>query len=273
MFNPNSLSKVLAGLVMLLMTGSAMASSLDQPQIVITVPMHTLALYSGNTLIRQYPVGVGRKGFPTPTGAFQVFKKLKDPGWENPYKRSGVERMTPGKSNPLGTRWLGFHEDGQGEYGIHGTPNPESVGQSSSHGCVRMRIPDAEELFELVGVGTPVKITMEPWQPQPSPETTSQATVEPFSSSDITETVTPEEPDVEVEKATPTAFLMVPAMTPIATEGNALSSPPSSNNTHGVFISLPLANDAILTTTETPENIFHQTRSRKPQVQQEFILK
>jgi len=42
--------------------------------------------------------------------------------------------------------------------GIHGTPDPASIGYSASHGCIRMRIPEAEWVFERVKVGTPVFI-------------------------------------------------------------------------------------------------------------------
>ena len=57
--------------------------------------------------------------------------------------------------NPLGTRWMGISSPG---VGIHGTPEPGSIGYSVSHGCIRMRIPDAEWLFERVAVGTTVFI-------------------------------------------------------------------------------------------------------------------
>ena len=58
-----------------------------------------------------------------------------------------------GPDNPLGTRWMGISSPG---VGIHGTPNPASIGYSASHGCIRMRIPDAEWLFQRVQLGVPV---------------------------------------------------------------------------------------------------------------------
>ena len=57
--------------------------------------------------------------------------------------------------NPLGTRWMGLTAPG---VGIHGTPDPASLGYSASHGCIRMFIPSAEWLFDHVQVGTPVMI-------------------------------------------------------------------------------------------------------------------
>jgi lipoprotein-anchoring transpeptidase ErfK/SrfK len=61
----------------------------------------------------------------------------------------------PGKNNPLGTRWMGLGYKG---YGIHGTNVPSSIGKAASHGCIRMRQHDVEELFALVDVGTTVEL-------------------------------------------------------------------------------------------------------------------
>jgi lipoprotein-anchoring transpeptidase ErfK/SrfK len=63
--------------------------------------------------------------------------------------------VPPGPGNPLGTRWMGLSAPG---VGIHGTPDAASIGYSASHGCIRMRIPDAETVFAHVSVGTPVFI-------------------------------------------------------------------------------------------------------------------
>jgi lipoprotein-anchoring transpeptidase ErfK/SrfK len=63
--------------------------------------------------------------------------------------------VAPGKNNPIGTRWMGLSKDG---YGIHGTNAPASIGHAASHGCIRMRQQDLEELFDLIPVGTAVKI-------------------------------------------------------------------------------------------------------------------
>ena len=63
--------------------------------------------------------------------------------------------MPPGKSNPLGTRWLGLSHKG---YGIHGTNRPDSIGKNASHGCIRMRNREVEELFKLVAVGDQVEL-------------------------------------------------------------------------------------------------------------------
>lgn len=130
--------------------------------VVINIPSRTLWVYSGDRIIRYFPVGVGRVGYMTPLGKFSVIRKVLDPGWENPYLPTGKVRLAPGEDNPLGTRWMGFYQKEGGEYGLHGTDNPGSVGKFSSHGCVRMKVPDAEALFDMVDVGTPVEVVYEP---------------------------------------------------------------------------------------------------------------
>jgi hypothetical protein len=149
-------------------TAAAAASDIDAPlvrldtRVVINIPSRTLWVYSGDKIVRYFPVGVGRLGFITPMGKFSVIRKVLDPGWENPYMDKGKVRIAPGETNPLGTRWIGFYQKNGGEFGIHGTDTPTSVGKFSSHGCVRMKVPDAEALFDLVDVGTPVEVVYEP---------------------------------------------------------------------------------------------------------------
>jgi lipoprotein-anchoring transpeptidase ErfK/SrfK len=132
---------------------------LTDRKVVIDIPSRTLRVMDGNKVLKKYPVGVGRLGFMTPLGKHQVIRKIENPGWENPYKAAGAVKIRPGINNPLGTRWIGFKADPRGEFGIHGTDSPQSVGKLSSHGCVRMRVPDAENVFDLVDLGTPVEVT------------------------------------------------------------------------------------------------------------------
>jgi len=140
----------------------AKAPVLEATKLVINIPSRTLWVYQGSKIVRYFPVGVGRPGFMTPVGDYSVLRKVVDPGWENPYKPAGEIRIVPGQNNPLGTRWIGFLRKGAGEYGMHGTDNPGSVGKFSSHGCVRLKVPDAEALFDMVEIGTPVAVVYEP---------------------------------------------------------------------------------------------------------------
>lgn len=127
----------------------------------INIPEFKLRVYRDGQVIRTFPVGVGRPGYPTPIGHFRVITAVEHPIWENPYMGPGARRIGAGKDNPLGTRWIGFHRTAQGEYGMHGTDSPETVGKLSSHGCIRMKIPDAEALYGMISVGTPVRVIYE----------------------------------------------------------------------------------------------------------------
>src|ERR1035438_2477989 len=79
--------------------------------------------------------------------------RIADPTW---YTRGKI--VPPGKRNPLGTRWLGLSRKG---YGIHGTNRPDSIGRNASHGCIRMRNREVEELFKMVTVGDQVELSDE----------------------------------------------------------------------------------------------------------------
>ena len=120
-------------------------------RIVINVPAKRLSLVEGVSLVRAYPVAVGRPWTPTPRGQFRILQKAKDPTWAP----KGRPPVPPGPGNPLGHRWMRISADG---YGIHATNEPNSIGQARSHGCIRMSRADAEDLFDRVVVGTPVDI-------------------------------------------------------------------------------------------------------------------
>ena len=123
----------------------------SERRIVVSLADRKLVLLEGGRVVKVYPVAVGAPGTPSPTGRLRVVSKLAAPTWYHPGKVVG-----PGKQNPLGTRWVGLSRKG---YGIHGTNVPSSIGHAASHGCIRMRTRDAEELFERVRVGDPVEIT------------------------------------------------------------------------------------------------------------------
>jgi lipoprotein-anchoring transpeptidase ErfK/SrfK len=125
--------------------------------VVVRRESRTLALYDGERLVRRFGVAVGLPEYPTPLGRFEIVTKQRDPWWYPPDSdwAEGAEPVPPGPGNPLGTRWLGLSV---GAVGIHGTPDAASIGYSASHGCIRMRIADAEWLFERVDVGTPVAV-------------------------------------------------------------------------------------------------------------------
>jgi lipoprotein-anchoring transpeptidase ErfK/SrfK len=122
-------------------------------RIVISIPDRKLALLENEHVVKVYDVAVGKTTTPSPRGSFVIVNHVEHPTWFGP-----AGPVAPGPHNPLGTRWMGLSAHG---YGIHGTNAPSSIGKAASHGCIRMRRQDLEELFEFVAVGTPVELTGE----------------------------------------------------------------------------------------------------------------
>jgi lipoprotein-anchoring transpeptidase ErfK/SrfK len=127
------------------------------PVVVIKRGSNSLSLYNGMRFLKSFGVATGQRQYATPLGRFRVVVKWKNPWWYPPNSEwaKGLSPVPPGPGNPLGTRWMGISSPG---VGIHGTPDPGSIGYSVSHGCIRMRIPDAEWLFNRIPVGTTVFI-------------------------------------------------------------------------------------------------------------------
>lgn len=123
--------------------------------LVLKLQERRLYVYDGERVKASYPVAVGRTGWETPKGQFQVLEMVRQPGWTNPFTQ---EVLPPGPENPLGERWIAFWTDGTNYVGFHGTPNRETVGQFASHGCVRMFNEHVRALYEIVQVGTPVVV-------------------------------------------------------------------------------------------------------------------
>ena len=107
--------------------------------IIIRIHDRVLELYDNGKLFKRYRIAVGKRATPTPIGEWNVVYK----GWS--------------PQEIMGTRWMGL-DIPWGSYGIHGTNAPWSIGSFASHGCIRMRTSDSEELYEWVPVGTPVNI-------------------------------------------------------------------------------------------------------------------
>ncbi len=126
----------------------------------IYIYLDEFALYlisADDKVLKKYSIACGSPYYPTPAGEFIVKEKVYYPAWyppDSPWAR-GQKPVPPGPGNPLGTRWVGLNGD---SVGIHGTPSDWSIGSASSHGCIRMHIPEVEELFELVDIGIPVHI-------------------------------------------------------------------------------------------------------------------
>jgi lipoprotein-anchoring transpeptidase ErfK/SrfK len=125
--------------------------------IVIHRGLNQLFLYRGTRFVRMFGVATGQSAYPTPLGRYTIAVKWRNPWWYPPDSAwaKGAKPIPPGPGNPLGTRWMGLSAPG---VGIHGTPDSASIGYSLSHGCIRMRISEAEWLFNHVDIGTTVFI-------------------------------------------------------------------------------------------------------------------
>jgi lipoprotein-anchoring transpeptidase ErfK/SrfK len=115
-----------------------------------------LAMENGRALA--YPVAVGRPGRQW-RGVARIDGKYVDPAWAPPAVVKRAEPWLPAyipggaPNNPMGHRALTLSG---GQYAIHGTNRPSTVGTAASYGCIRMREADIEDLFARVAIGTPV---------------------------------------------------------------------------------------------------------------------
>lgn len=119
------------------------------------------ALDFAGKLVAFYPASVGSAEKPAPSGTLEVVKISRNPTYKyNPdYAFKGVKAkheftIGPGPNNPVGRVWIGLNGEG---YGIHGTPDPEKVGKTASHGCIRLTNWDALDLAARVDRKTPVE--------------------------------------------------------------------------------------------------------------------
>lgn len=127
--------------------------------ILINIPQRMLFHFRAASVEGVYPVGLGRRDWPTPMGRFRVVNLQKDKEWVVPdsiqeeMRREGKEvltRVPPGPANPLGKHWIRLS---MGSIGIHGTIAPSSVYHLRSHGCIRLHPDDVERLFGKVKIG------------------------------------------------------------------------------------------------------------------------
>jgi lipoprotein-anchoring transpeptidase ErfK/SrfK len=118
-----------------------------------------LTLYKGLKPAKTYGIAVGRVGLETPAGLYHIENKAVNPAWHVPnssWAGSLAGKVIPpgDPGNPIKARWMGIYAGA----GIHGTSEDGSIGSAASHGCIRMHIPDVEELYDQVPVGAPVYI-------------------------------------------------------------------------------------------------------------------
>ena len=118
-----------------------------------------LTLFRNLKRVKTYPIAVGQVGLETPAGLYTIQDKQVEPVLARAEQRLGRRARRQGRSrraptNPIKARWMGIFDGA----GIHGTSDIGSLGSAASHGCVRMAVPDVEDLYDRVAVGTPVYI-------------------------------------------------------------------------------------------------------------------
>jgi lipoprotein-anchoring transpeptidase ErfK/SrfK len=125
--------------------------------IVVDRATNVLSFYNRFELVHRYNVATAADGYVTPAGDWSIVDKQENPTWYNPAPDTwGADlpaSIPPGPGNPLGTRALYLNAPG---IRIHGTYDTSSIGTHASHGCIRMLIPDVEQLYPLVPIGTRV---------------------------------------------------------------------------------------------------------------------
>ncbi|MCZ4289183.1 L,D-transpeptidase [Hoeflea alexandrii] len=114
-------------------------------------------------LLAAYPATIGSSDTPSPSGEVTIERVAHNPGYTyNPkinFKQGDNDRILqvpPGPNGPVGTIWIALSKP---TYGIHGTPEPSTIGKTQSHGCVRLTNWDAEELAGMVAPGVTVSFT------------------------------------------------------------------------------------------------------------------
>ncbi len=120
-------------------------------------------------VVLTHPIGIGKVGWATPEGVTHITRRQKDPVWRVPvsvlkeHKENGEVLQPvigPGPDNPLGE--YAFYLQWP-SYLIHGTNKPAGVGLRSSHGCIRLYPEDIAQLFEMVPIGTEVRVVNQPF--------------------------------------------------------------------------------------------------------------
>jgi L,D-transpeptidase catalytic domain/Putative peptidoglycan binding domain len=118
----------------------------------------TLRLYKRLKLVKTYRIAVGRAGLETPAGEYTINDKQVNPSWHVPLSSWAGDLagrvIPPGPDDPIKARWMGFYDGA----GIHGTDEIWSIGTAASHGCIRMTIPDVEDLYPRVPLDTPIYV-------------------------------------------------------------------------------------------------------------------
>jgi lipoprotein-anchoring transpeptidase ErfK/SrfK len=134
--------------------------------VTISLSQKVLQAFDQNTnLLAHFPCSIAQRVEKRPIGELHVSVIIPNPDYTfDPavFPESAEARelgtklvLPPGPNNPVGVAWIGLDKPG---YGIHGTPSPEQVGRTESHGCFRLANWNAEHLLRLAWIGMPVQV-------------------------------------------------------------------------------------------------------------------
>lgn len=135
----------------------------EQPEvdrIVVSKAGKTLKAYQGEKLVALFTVSSGSSEFPLPLGEWEILGEAYNPPYRydpevlgNEAEDGEVYQLPPGPNGPVGVVWIDLSKE---HYGIHGTPEPETIGRAQSSGCVRLTNWDAARLAGMVSTKTQV---------------------------------------------------------------------------------------------------------------------
>ncbi|MFA9201396.1 MAG: L,D-transpeptidase family protein [Cypionkella sp.] len=136
----------------------------EQPQVakvVVSKSDSTLKAYDeAGKLVALFTVSSGSSRFPLPLGNWKINGKAPNPPFNydpellGKKDDSGKQKLPPGPNSPVGVVWIDLSKE---HYGIHGTPEPQTIGRAQSSGCVRLTNWDAARLAQMVKAGTKVE--------------------------------------------------------------------------------------------------------------------
>ncbi|UOR13885.1 L,D-transpeptidase [Halobacillus amylolyticus] len=144
-------------LILMMFSSFLPPSITEEPVMLVNKSSHELAVYQSGKEIFHTKAATGKTKELTPEGHFSIRVKAKDPY----YRKKDIPGGVP--ENPLGSRWIGFDANGTDGriFGVHGTNQPESIGNAVSAGCIRLTNEKVEQLYELVEEGTEIIIVDE----------------------------------------------------------------------------------------------------------------
>src|SRR6266513_2428962 len=128
----------------------------------VDVKTNMLGVFEGDKIIAAYPVTIGSTQTATPIGEWKVRGVAKLPTFrydermlKHGERSKNFHILTPGPNNPVGVVWIALNKRG---IGIHGTDDPNTIGQAVSHGCIRLANWDVVRLAGKVKAGVPVSV-------------------------------------------------------------------------------------------------------------------